>query len=128
MTKFLHALREFFAKEPCAGCAARDYMLAILREQLHQKDQKIQEIEMRNDNLNQDIRNRLDFISGMNRNTQPVALGGQHSLPRNFGIGGRIARAEAADRENAAQITAERQKEYQNRIADLEKKDASDIS
>lgn len=108
----------------CEGCIARDYTIAILKEELHSKDGKIQEVEMRNDNLNSDIRRRLDFISGMNRAlpNQNQAVGSNlTSVPRKGSMGDRIAHAERVDREGAQVISAQRKKEYEERIAAMER-------
>ncbi len=106
--------RDYFAM--CKGCEARDVTIALLKEELHRRDAHISEVEMRNDNLNLDIRNRLDYVTGMNRiPAQPA--GTLHSVPRNTGIQGKIARAEASERDSA--LSERRKKEYEQRIAEL---------
>lgn len=103
----------------CAACEARDYTIAILKEELVRKENKIQEIEMRNDRLNLDIRNRLDFVTGLNRVTAPAPNNEMHSIPRRGGIQDRIARAEAAER--APEMVAKRRADFEARISTLEK-------
>lgn len=103
----------------CLGCEARDYTIAILKEQLSNREFKITEIETRNDQLNGNIRARLDFATGMNRIAIPQQEQQLHSMPRHGGIQSRIARAEAAER--APDEMARRRKDYEDRISALEK-------
>lgn len=128
INNFFNFIRECFAAPPCKGCEARDFTIAILKEQLHYKDEFISRIENQQGNL-------IGHLTGQNRAAGVVPNQGQlHSIPRQSNIGSRIARAEASERDPV--LAAQRKKEYEDRIESLmnakpeievvEKKDASD--
>lgn len=119
---FLHAL---FTAKPCAACQARDYTIAILKEEIH-KLRNFYEAEVHQQH--DDMQNIVKHITGMNRTANtPVTSGQLHSVPRQGGIQNRIARAEAADREKAGPIIEQRRKEFEARIAELEPKPETEV-
>jgi tRNA1(Val) A37 N6-methylase TrmN6 len=112
-----HILDYFAERAKCRGCTARDATINILQQQLQERDEKWNnEVRVHHDDMNDIVKH----ITGMNRVVlnQPKEL---HSIQRNSSMQQRIARAEAHDREEASALTMQRKREYDQRIAALEK-------
>lgn len=115
----LHYLKGFLVASPkvCEGCIAKDYFIAFLKEDLHKKDLLINELY--NDSHG-DMKEILGHVTGMNR---IQTAGGDNKVTsidrRQFTMAGRIAHAEKVDKEAAGQLTAQRKKEYDERITSL---------
>ncbi len=100
----------------CEGCVARDNHIASLKQEMHElREYCNRELQVRHDDLHDIVKH----ITGMNRIVPTQPSGQLHSVPRNTGIQGRVARAEAADRRDAEPLAAQRKKEYDDRIREL---------
>lgn len=116
----------------CAGCIARDYHIASLKEELRKRNGMVDVLEGQIDSYTNNQNEIIKHITGMNRvvpGQQPSPL---TSVPRKGGMGSRIAHAEAEDRLKAGPLIEQRRKEYNERISSLspeielvEEKDAS---
>lgn len=117
----LASLKSFFAAAPCKACIARDYHIANLKEIIHQRDEFILQLETslaRHDEENLEL---IKLYTGRskpqaNENKNPAEW---HSMPRKVGIQSRIQLAERKEREEAAPLTEQRKKEYNERIDKL---------
>lgn len=112
--------KEFFRSAPCNSCIARDYHIASLKEIIHQRDEFILQLETAFARQDENKNELIDHFLGRNRVVTKTS-GELHSVARNQGIQGRIQRAERADREKAEPVIAQREREFKDRIAALEK-------
>jgi len=112
----------FVEARKCRGCEARDLHIESLREECHRRDEIINSLR---ELISGELSTKdelIDYFSGKTRASQAIPQPGtMHSIPRSSGIRGKIARAEAVDREEATAITAQRRREYDERIAKLER-------
>jgi hypothetical protein len=114
-------IRDYFVDlHSCRGCQAKDKLAIILQEEMHKKNEMIDFLQksLLEENVNK--QEMIDYFSGKAR-TQQSQPSTMHSLPRNQGIQSRIRHAERIDAEQAVQLTAERKKEYTERIRQMEK-------
>lgn len=105
----------------CKGCIADQYHIASLKEEIHSRDALIESLrdQLAADRIDQ--QRIIEHITGMNRianTSQPSEL---HSISRGHGIQSRIRRAEQADATEAETLSAQRRREYDERVANLMK-------
>lgn len=119
MNEFLRNIKEFFSHQ-CSGCIANQYHILSLKEELHKKDELIMQLEIK---LEEHTLQQSELINHLTGKSKVISRepGQIHSIPRNTGIQRRISRAEKDDREKAAPLNEQRRKEYEARVASLEK-------
>ena len=115
-----HWLQNLFVvkiKQPCEACIARDYHIQSLLEQIKDRNKLLaDEIRTNHDDMNDIIKH----ITGMNR-----IAAQQHenkefkSIPRQGGIGNRIKNIENKVNSESELISAQRRKEYEERVEAL---------
>lgn len=103
----------------CEGCEARDYHIASLKEELRLRESVINSLQEQINHLTEHQKDTIDHLTGRNRITtvQQNIEPSLHSVPRRNTIQSRITRAEQA--ESKPELTAQRRKEYDHRIAGL---------
>lgn len=105
----------------CKSCLARDYHIASLKEEIHSRDALIESLrdQLAADRIDQ--QRIIEHITGMNRIAVNQEPGQLHSIHPRSGIQSRIRRAEQADAEEAEVLSAQRKREYNERVANLMK-------
>jgi hypothetical protein len=119
----LQVIRDFLRDlHRCEGCDARDATISILREELRAKHEMIDFLQksLLEENVNK--QEMIDYFSGKARTQQTInsQASTMHSVPRAQGIQARIRRAEQHDAQEAIAISAQRKKEYEARINQLQ--------
>jgi hypothetical protein len=107
----------------CKACEARDLTIAALKEMISNQNDVIKLKDAIIEQHAQHQQEMIDYFSGKARIQQAANSVGQslHSIPRNQGIQSRIRRAEQHDAAEAIQINAQRKREYEDRIRQMER-------
>ena len=110
----------------CKGCIAHIEHIESLESLIRRQDQLIEFLNSQLEHYRESNFEIIKHITGMNRASLANTSSEMHSIKRpNNSVASRIARAEAADREEAKELnlSASRRKDYNDRINSLLKSD-----